>query len=99
MIYRNGDICIKQIDKLPEGLVEKKSNILAEGEVTGHAHKLLKNGFTLYEKEGVLYLSVKELTPLTHEEHKTIEIAPGEYIIQTEREYNPFDEEISKVKD
>ena len=98
-IYRHGDLCIKQVKRLPEGLKEKKSNVLAVGETTGHAHVLQGERFKMYEKDNVLYLSVQEVTPLTHEEHKRIDIAPGEYIIQTEKEYNPFDDEINKVSD
>lgn len=39
--YRQGDILLIKIDELPPlPLKEKKSKVVLEGEVTGHAHKL-----------------------------------------------------------
>jgi len=99
-MYRHGDLCIKRIEKLPNGLKKLSTNVLAEGEVTGHAHTLLGNDFEIYEdKKGVMYLSVSSPTEITHQEHKTKEIDTGFYIIEREQEYCPFDEEIRKVAD
>ena len=49
--YRHGDLLLKKIDKLPEGAKKIKTNILAEGEFTGHKHELL----TLDNKPESLY--------------------------------------------
>jgi len=39
--YRQGDVLFIKIDELPPlSLKEKKSKVVLEGEVTGHAHKL-----------------------------------------------------------
>jgi len=44
-MYRHGDVLLIKVDKLPENIkfVEKTNNVILEGEVTGHAHKLEGN--------------------------------------------------------
>ncbi len=97
---RHGDLWFRRIEKLPEGLKAKKTNIVAEGEVTGHAHALVGEGFSLYEDvKGVLYLSVNVPTEITHEEHGIKEIPQGVYVVEKEREFDPFTEEINRTKD
>ena len=63
---------------------------LAEGEVTGHRHRISNGNAELYEKEGVLYLRVlSEQATLTHEEHKSVQIPQGAWMVQIQREYEP----------
>jgi hypothetical protein len=100
MIYRHGDLCIKSIEKLPEGLKKLNTNIVAEGGATGHSHTLLGQDFEIYEDaKGVMYLSIASPTEITHQEHETKEIGKGYYIIEREQEFDPFSEEINKVRD
>lgn len=50
--------------------------ILAEGEVTGHAHRL--TGVTVYERpDGLREFNADEPTYLTHEEHGVVKIPAG----------------------
>jgi len=102
-MYRHGDLCIKRIKELPNGLKKVNHNVLAEGEVTGHAHTLLGevgDKFQLYEDEkGTLYLSVTAPVEITHQEHGIHEIGEGVYVIEREREFDLFEEEIRKVRD
>ena len=64
--------------------------ILAEGEVTGHIHRVSEGEAQLYEKDGTLYLRVISSTALlTHEEHKTISIPQGTWMVRIQREYEP----------
>lgn len=73
-----------------KGMKKLKHLTLAEGEVTGHAHRITDGEAELYEHEGILYLRVKsESASLTHEEHKTIELPKGDYEINIQREYSP----------
>ena len=101
--YRQGDLGITPILKLPANLKELKKNILAYGEATGHKHQLVKNPTkhfrVLEDKNGNKYLDIKGATDLVHEEHKTITIQPGFYVVNHEKEYNYFDEEIKRVQD
>ena len=102
-IYRHGDVLLKEIKSLPQNLTKLSHGILAEGETTGHKHQLItktKNAFQLYRNEkGVMFLEVFTETPLVHEEHKTISIAPSIYEIGIEREYDPFEKLMNSVKD
>ena len=40
MMKRQGDLLIVKVSKIPDGVVKKTSLVLAEGEATGHMHKL-----------------------------------------------------------
>lgn len=85
---RQGDVILLPIQQT-EG--KKVSHLtLAEGEVTGHSHRIIKGEAELYEKEGTLYLRVlsKEAL-LSHEEHKAISIPQGSWMVRIQREYEP----------
>jgi hypothetical protein len=61
---------------------------LAEGEVTGHRHRISHGEAELFERGGVLYLSVLSPTAiLTHEEHAQVTIPQGNWEIRIQREY------------
>lgn len=63
---------------------------LAEGEVTGHSHRISEGQAELYEKDGILYLRVlSDTATLTHEEHKAIQIPQGSWMVRIQREYEP----------
>jgi len=100
---RQGDLGITSIQKLPDNLKELKTNVLAYGETTGHKHQLLETmpqQFSILEdKNGNQYLEINQPTDLIHEEHKTITIERGFYIIKREREYDYFAEEIKRIQD
>ena len=63
--------------------------ILAEGEQTGHYHRL--NEGTVYEKKETLYFTVEHgmEVELTHPEHDTLIFTPGKYKVIRQREYRP----------
>lgn len=91
-IYRQGDVLIIETDSLPEELTsvkpDKESNILAYGEVTGHAHRLSVKESTLHQtKSGERFLTVPKSASLTHEEHSTIVLPKGSYRIIQQVEY------------
>ena len=63
---------------------------LAEGEVTGHRHRISDGEAELSERDGILYLKVLSPTAkLTHEEHQAIAVPQGEWQIRIQREYAP----------
>jgi hypothetical protein len=104
-IYRHGDLLIRGIEKLPEGLVKVKSNIVAEGEFTGHNHTIVADkAVVLTDKTGKKYLDLSLLSgrsvTITHPEHKSIEIPCKKYYeVIIEREFDPFENKIRQVKD
>jgi len=88
MNYRQGDVLIKPASEIKGNKL--KHLTLAEGEVTGHAHKITEGEADLYEHEGTLFLRVKsKKATLTHEEHKKVELPKGDYQITIQREYSP----------
>lgn len=101
-IFRHGDLCIRQIAKLPDGDTETvTSKILAYGEATGHHHLLtsaqafaVMKGFD--EKK---YFELTATATLTHEEHKALSIPPGAYEIVMEREWDYFENDMRRVLD
>ena len=63
---------------------------LAEGEVTGHRHRISEGEAELFERNGTLYLKVLSPTALlTHEEHNPIAIPQGNWQVRIQREYEP----------
>jgi hypothetical protein len=85
--YRQGDILFTRIEELPEGLTERKSRVIAEGEATGHHHRLL-DGRLLEGTQG-LFLAIVVATQVVHQEHGPILLEPGYYRVTRQREYTP----------
>lgn len=100
-LYRHGDLLIKEISKLPDNLKKLDNTTLAYGEVTGHHHTITKQPWvTVYQNDGgIKFVQLDEKAELTHQEHKTIEIEKGLYEVIIEKEFDPWSEEINKVKD
>lgn len=101
MIYRHGDLLIKPTKSNKKGKV-KDSLTLALGEFTGHSHQL-KGKVALLDgvvgESGLTFKVEDVAATLSHEEHNPIEIQPGTYVVEIEREYSYFDREIEKVVD
>ena len=88
-IIRQGDVLI-----IPSKTVVKGTKLphltLAEGEMTGHRHRISHGEAELFERDGVLYLRVVSPTAiLTHEEHAEVTIPQGNWKIRIQREYVP----------
>jgi hypothetical protein len=93
-IYRQGDVLLVKISKLPEGTAVgdgKSDIILAHGEVTGHAHRIQAPAQKahLWDASAERFLQVMETVVLTHEEHAAITIDPGIYRVAIQTEYTP----------
>ena len=65
--------------------------VLADGEVTGHLHLLTSERPIGYIRDSdmVAYVLLRDAGLLTHEEHGERAMAPGYYIVPTERDYDP----------
>lgn len=88
---RQGDVILIPDTDTGSALGQKQSHlVLAEGEVTGHAHRISSGEAELYEREGTLYLRVlSETALLTHEEHHAITVPQGNWVVRIQREYEP----------
>lgn len=97
-LYFQGDVGIKKIETLPINVKnvdpDNGRNILAYGEVSGHAHALPTTNTKLFRANdnNKLYLVVTEKSLLTHEEHDPIELDEGTYEIIQQREYDDIEE-------
>ncbi len=86
---RHGDVQLIKVNKLPnDAKLIKGRKELAYGEVTGHAHRV-DVGELFETSNGELFLKVDRLAKLTHEEHKTIDVAPDVYRVCVKRQYTP----------
>ena len=78
---QQGDVLFSQITSIPNGVKEVTSKsdyfILAEGEATGHTHKVEADGCQLYEKDGTLFMHVATPVTVIHDEHGKIELDTG----------------------
>lgn len=102
VIARHGDISFRLVDKKIES-ERKKSVVLAEGEATGHFHRLTANdgaSVALLEEGDEMFFTVEGgEASLSHEEHNTITLLPGTYQVIHEREHDYFLEESRRVLD
>jgi hypothetical protein len=88
-MYRQGDILLRKVDSLPKKAKKKDSNVILEGEATGHAHRI-QNGLIFeigWPTE--MYIKAQKGATITHDEHETIDIEPGIYQVVRQREYDP----------
>lgn len=98
MYYQQGDVIIEKVAEIRG----KKLNhlILAMGETTGHCHQVSEGEAELYEHDGVVYLRIKsEVATIIHEEHKTVTLPKGDYVVRQVQEYDHFSEEARNVRD
>jgi len=104
---QQGDVLMFPVKELPEGVEKQPTNVLQEGEHTGHAHRLMFRhddkaiGSGVYQHPMTLkkYFEVEVPTDLNHEEHKTIQVPPGIYEVRIVREYDHFENEAREVVD
>ena len=88
-IIRQGDVLIIPSETPAKG-TKLPHLTLAEGEMTGHRHRISHGEAELFERDGVLYLRVVSPTAiLTHEEHAEVTIPQGNWKIRIQREYKP----------
>ena len=97
--FRQGDVLLLAID--PDSLPAKVRTVprqggrtvLAEGEVTGHAHAISSPAATLLRAgsgaDAPRFLRTIAPVDLVHEEHATIALPEGLYSVVIQREYVP----------
>ncbi len=99
MLYRHGDVLVQLVDKIPSTAKKQKHLTLAEGEVTGHSHRIANRDHAeLYRDGDQLFLNVThDPAALIHQEHAQIDLPKGFYRVWRQREYTP--ERIVIVRD
>lgn len=104
---RQGDVLVRRVKAIPSGaeLVEpdvQGRNVLAYGEVTGHAHALPAMGTQLYrvpDNDNQFLRVIDGGVGLLHEEHGRIPLPPGNYEVVRQREFSYWDDEVRYVAD
>lgn len=101
ILYRQGDVLLELVDTIPAGAVEiprtDRGVVLAEGEVTGHAHRIVSRHAKMYRTEsdqGFVQVTAprsktSKTAALQHEEHSTVDLPPGSYRVTIHAEYSP----------
>ncbi len=98
--FRQGDVLVNRIAMIPTGAKALKSGqiTLAEGEVTGHAHRIkASRKITAFLDGEQLYLEVRAPVVLEHEEHAPLTIEPGSYEVR--RQVEVWMDEVRAVAD
>jgi hypothetical protein len=92
-LYRHGDLLVENADTVPRGARPLHHLVLAEGELTGHSHRIAERDTAeLYQTLQGMYLVVKaERATLVHQEHGPIALPTGTYRVWRQREYSPQD--------
>ena len=98
-MWRHGDVLIERCVEIPSGVRAVPHRILARGEATGHAHRILEAGVAaLYSGDDGGFLEVTgDQATLVHDEHDAITLPRGTYRFWFQREYSP--QEIRRVID
>ena len=88
-LYRHGDLLLRQVDEIPESAPPLSTSIVAHGE-NGNTHKI-QGSHQIYETpDKQILLEAKQDVSLKHQEHNTLKISKGNYVVVQEREHNPF---------
>jgi len=86
-LYRQGDILFKKIEDLPFNLTQKQSGVVAEGELTGHAHVIESGAVFELINSSDLFVEANHKTRVVHDEHFPIQLEEGNYMVIRQREY------------
>jgi hypothetical protein len=94
-LVRQGDVLLVPVEKAPEVREPRRarSHVLAEGEATGHAHRL--SARLPVERRRTVDGRVFFVVPaggqaqVVHEEHDTLALAEGVWELRQQREYEP----------
>ena len=94
---RQGDVWLELVDALPPGCTElpreKDAVILARGEATGHAHRVVNRLAKFWQapnNQRYLTTPPSSDTVLDHEEHQAVTLERRKvYRVKTQVEYTP----------
>jgi len=101
-MVRQGDVLLTKVDRIPPKAklctAKRGRFVLAEGEVTNHAHTICEvDGSLFIDDENRMFLRTEAGCELVHQEHGPIAIPPGNFEVVRQREYSP--EAIRNVAD
>lgn len=102
---RQGDVILRQIGSIPAAAAPAKTKVVAVGE-GHHEHKAIGD-VDVMEVGEQLYLAVNTKGELVHvhtgtetlAEHLPIELEQGFYEVIHQRQFNPYEQVIERVRD
>lgn len=95
-----GDVHIWKLAALPKNANPRESRVVREGEVTGHAHRIVGEAVAVYDLDGrVMAVVSGDGVSLVHEEHGPITLEPGVHEFGPTYEYDYETEESRQVQD
>jgi hypothetical protein len=107
VMFRQGDVLVLRVkgnaDELGERVAEPRDDgrvVLAYGEVTGHAHAIVDEAATLWRlpsDDRLLLVTGDAPVALRHEEHATVMVPPGTYVVRRQREFAPDGEDEARA--
>jgi len=84
----------EKLEKTPRG------HVLADGEVTGHQHRVESDTIELFQDGDEKFISATDEFTIIHEEHAPLTVEEkGDYSVGIVQEYDPFLEEARNVAD
>lgn len=96
---RQGDVLLYPVSEIPSGLRKAARDgrgrlVIAEGEATGHAHRVLEDAVELFVSSDLdemadRFLVVERECLIVHDEHDALTVPPGMYRLPAQREYAP----------
>lgn len=107
MLYQQGDILFFKVSDF-EGIEKKEIKtkngykVIAEGEASGHYHKVKADYAELYQEKNdpeCMLLELLKKSKVEHEEHDFIDLPKGKYIVRRVQEFNHFENEARAVED
>jgi len=96
---RQGDLFFEEVAAPPQKTKERKTPVLAYGEVTGHCHQIKDfGGVALLEDDEAIYMhSSRNNIFVTHDEHGDIACPKNTWIkVTRQREYDPLAAELER---
>jgi hypothetical protein len=90
-MWRQGDIYVARVKSVPKGARALPHCVLAEGEATGHSHRVAQPGVArLFHAGDSHFLDVTAgSATVVHDEHGPISLPRGVYRVWRQREYTP----------
>lgn len=87
--YRHGDVIIRESGAvIPEQAKQQKDLVLAEGEMTGHRHKITEGAAELFTYNEKMHLKIlSKIAKVDHQEHGLGELPEGNYEIIIQQEW------------
>lgn len=106
-IFEQGDVVLipdqrnHKVD-VPKKVEKTKSQVIQEGEHTGHAHRITSGSAEIYgtpQSDRRFLRALKGGAEITHEEHLPVQIEEQDYEIRIVRQKDIFSKIVSKVLD